>query len=189
MTEVTGTTRVTRLTRVTGMTRMTGVPRITGVTGVTRETGMTTMTGMTSLTSLTRVTGMTGMTRVTRVTGMIRMTGITGMTGITRVTETFFESFALLMAKFAKLFLTDLFQYCLNKDLPKADHLLIFFLTEFNKVQNGLMFNLTVSKDILMFELTCMTAGGSDQWQYFGCVFNGIVGRLHIYADSYIRFL
>ena len=155
------------------MTRMTGLPRITGVTGVTRETWMTTMTGMTSLTSLTRVTGMTVMTRVTgvtRVTGMIRMTGITGMTGITRVTETFFESFALLMAKFAKLFLTDLFQYCPNKDLPKADHLLIFFLTEFNKVQNGLMFNPTVSKDILMFELTCMTAGRSNQWQYFGCV-------------------
>ena len=120
---------------------------------------------------MTRVTVMTRVTGVTRVTGMIRMTGITGMTGITRVTETFFESFALLMAKFAKLFLTDLFQYCPNKDLPKADHLLIFFLTEFNKVQNGLMFNPTVSKDILMFELTCMTAGGSDQWQYFGCVF------------------
>ena len=171
------------------MTRVTGMTRITGVTGVTRETGMTTMTGMTSLTSLTRVTGMTGisrvtgmtrvtgvtrvtvMTRVTGVTGMIRMTGITGMTGITRVTETFFESFALLMAKFAKLFLTDLFQYCPNKDLPKADHLLIFFLTEFNKVQNGLTFNPTVSKDILKFELTCMTAGRSDQWQYFGCVF------------------
>ena len=50
-------------------------------------------------------------------------------------------------------------------------------------VQNGLTFNPTVLKDILMFELTCMTARGSDQWH---C---GIVGRLHMYADSYIRFL
>ena len=57
-------------------------------------------------------------------------------------------------------------------------------------MQNDLTFNSTISKDRPMFEMTCMRAG-LDQFTvavFFG-VFNGIVGRLHISADSYIHFL
>ena len=70
------------------------------------------------MTGMTRVTGMTRMTRLTRLTRVTGMTEMTGMTGIMMVTETFLESFALLMAKFPKWLLADLFQYWLNKDLP-----------------------------------------------------------------------
>ena len=57
-------------------------------------------------------------------------------------------------------------------------------------MQNGLTFNQTTVTDRLIFEMTCMTAGGSDQFTvYLYLFFNGIVGRLHISADSYIHFL
>ena len=57
-------------------------------------------------------------------------------------------------------------------------------------MQNDLTFNSTISKDRPMFEVTCMRAG-LDQFTVavFLGVFNGIVGRLHISADSYIHFL
>ena len=59
-------------------------------------------------------------------------------------------------------------------------------------MQNDLTFNPTFSKDRPIFEMTCMTAGVSDHIHSGNIVdlfFNGIVGRLHISADSYIHFL
>ena len=107
-----------------------------------------------------------------------------------------FKSLALLMAKFPKLLLTDLFEYWPNEDLSNwiTDRLLIFILTERN--QGRMVWRLTQlfqKTDRCLKWLVWQLVGLANYSQWNGSslylFFNGIVGRLHISADSYIHFL
>ena len=95
------------------------------------------------------------------------------------------------MAKFPNLLLTDLFEYWPNKDLLNwiAEHLLIFILTESNQCRMVWRLTQLFQKTYwclnwLVWQLEGLTSGS-----ILDVFFNGIVGRLHICADSYIRLL
>ena len=106
---------------------------------------------------------------MTRVTCMTRMTQVTLMTGTTRVTRrsgVTVKLLALLMGKISKVVTDWHVSILAERGFAKLHNWssVEFYSDWTESLKNGLTFNPTVSKDRPLFELTCMTAGGSDQF-------------------------